>query len=228
MATASCRYDSSSATYASSSTSVDADVGGVALGPVAARAGQPVEHQPAEALVVLGEVVDRRARGGRPAGRCTSRPQSKSLGHSTLNENCDLGEQRVEAGGRRRRCPALARGAKRVAREVAARGRCARPARGRARRAPSTQRRRRSPAGQRVGGRRPTRRRRPRSARRRRSRRSRGVERRRTGSSSRTNSVRWRSASVGLVGVAHLEVLDAVEQCRAWLDRLEPALVAAA
>ena len=66
--------------------------------------GQPVEHQLAEARVVLGEVVDRGlvARLGRAvaAGR-----QSKSLGQSTLNENVDRRQQRVEAG---RRLPSTA------------------------------------------------------------------------------------------------------------------------
>ena len=47
---------------------------------------QPVEHQPAEARVVLGEVVDLRRSAAARAGRRASGAQSKSVGQSTLNE----------------------------------------------------------------------------------------------------------------------------------------------
>jgi hypothetical protein len=40
----------------------DLEVGGVPLGPARQGGGQPVEHQPAEALVVLGQIVELRLR----------------------------------------------------------------------------------------------------------------------------------------------------------------------
>ena len=64
MATASCRYDSSSATYASSSTSATPMSAGSALRPVGREQAEPVEHQRAERVVVLREVVDRGRFGG--------------------------------------------------------------------------------------------------------------------------------------------------------------------
>ncbi len=74
------------------------------------------------------------ARGRRRRGQVHAASQSKSLGHSTLNENVDLGEQRVEAGRGRR-----AAGRGHQARSGSARSRraswCARRARGPARRA---------------------------------------------------------------------------------------------
>ena len=63
--------------------------------------GHAVEHQPAEAGVVLGEVVERRRRRRAPAGRSRRGAQSKSLGHSTLNEKSTADSERVEDVGRR-------------------------------------------------------------------------------------------------------------------------------
>ena len=78
----------------------DADVGLARALPRRQQLVQAVEQDRAERAVVLGEVVDRRRRGqvGRAVGGGGA--QSKSGPHSTLNENVDLGELRIEAGER--------------------------------------------------------------------------------------------------------------------------------
>ena len=64
----------------------DAEIGRRALGPARHQQAQAVEHQAAEALVVLGQVVDV---GPAPTsgGQSSGWAQSKSAGHSTLKEN---------------------------------------------------------------------------------------------------------------------------------------------
>ena len=49
--------------------------------------GEPVEHEPAEAGVVLRQIVDRPASATARGGQTSAGLQSKSLGQSTLNEN---------------------------------------------------------------------------------------------------------------------------------------------
>ena len=57
----------------------DAQVGSVALAPLRQRLGHPVEHQPAEAAVVLGEVADlRRLFDGLGADIARARSRNRS------------------------------------------------------------------------------------------------------------------------------------------------------
>ena len=80
-----------------------AHVGRRALGPTGRREVEAVQHQAAEGRIVLGQVVDGRGVVDLWAGRSRRPRQSKSLGHSTLNEKSTSASSGSNvAGGRLR------------------------------------------------------------------------------------------------------------------------------
>ena len=124
---------------------------GAALRPVGREQAEPVEHERAERVVVLREVVDRRRARPARAGTSQTGAQSKSRRALDLERELDRREQRVEAGRRLARCRRPRRGAACRSRSRRA-SRCGRAARSPDRRAPASSSRRR--ARQRVGVRR--------------------------------------------------------------------------
>ena len=181
---------------------------------------EPVEHQRAERLVVLGEVVDRRRVGA--LRRAVADRRAVEVGRALdLERELDRGEQRVEAG-RRRVAAGAGDEAQRVRREVAASSRCGRAARSPGRRGPPSARRPRRRAAASPAA--PTRPRRrdalaavDHDVRRRRARPGRAAAARRACAG---------AAPRRRLGVGDLDVLDPVEDA-GLLDRPQAALVAA-
>ncbi|KQZ61380.1 hypothetical protein ASD67_19320 [Sphingopyxis sp. Root1497] len=73
----------------------DAEIGGAAFGPARQADRHAVEHQLAETVIILGEIVDRRAEGARRAGS-VGRGAVERRGAFGLEAEIERGEHRVE------------------------------------------------------------------------------------------------------------------------------------